>query len=208
MKKQEKENDKIIIGSSVHKSVVCEQCKKEGKADTFFSYQKKDKTEMYLCSECRDKMNAAFKEETKNPNYLRAIAGGVIAGIIGGLLWYFIAVLTNREFGYVAIALGFLVGMGVIVGSGGKRGHMLQMIALLLTLFVIFVAEYGIFRHTLNIYIQEHASELNDIDPNMIRDALGVLNPIFLKSLISPIGLVIYAIGAYCAYSIPKPRKI
>jgi hypothetical protein len=151
---------------------------------------------------------ATAAEETKNPNYLRAIAGGVIAGIIGGLLWYFIAVLTNREFGYVAIALGFLVGMGVIVGSGGKRGHMLQMIALLLTLFVIFVAEYGIFRHTLNIYIQEHASELNDIDPNMIRDALGVLNPIFLKSLISPIGLVIYAIGAYCAYSIPKPRKI
>ena len=201
------EQEKIAIGSEAGKKINCSMCGKEGTTDQFVTLQSKKGERAYLCTECREKTNAALEAETKNPNLIGAIGLGIIASIIGGILWYFITVAIEREFGYIALGLGYVIGLGVLFGSGKKRGQTLQIIAVVLTLATIFVAEHFIFNHFANEYVQANLAEFPGIEAG---DTVSVpwFEPVFLKELASPIGLLIYAIAAYVAYRVPKPRKI
>jgi len=143
---------------------------------------------------------------TKNPNILLGVVLGIVGAIVGGIVWYFITIGTEREIGYISLGLGYLVGTGVYWGSGKKRGHQLQIISAVITLITIFVTEKFIFDYFLNQYLQAHISEY----PQMVGQTVSVsfTNQDFLMNLVSPIGLLIYAIGIYFAYKICKPRKI
>ena len=70
------------------------------------------------------------------------IAGGAGGALIGGLLWGGVSIATNFEIGYVAIAVGWLAGQGVVFATGGKRGTELQIIAALCSIFGLLVGKY------------------------------------------------------------------
>lgn len=197
----------ITIGSAKEQEAECLQCHKKGKANEFFSYEGKNNTDAYLCTECRKKVNAELESKTKNPHLLGALALGGAASIVGGVIWYFLTILIQREFGYVAIGLGYLVGMGVHFGSGRKYGRTLQVIALLLTLVTIFVAKYFIFNYFVSEYIQSNLGEFPDFQLGDVV-MVPIFSADFLKELVSPIGLLIYAIGAYVAYRVPQMKKV
>ena len=48
-----------------------------------------------------------------------AIIAGSVAGLIGAAVWAAIAVFTEREIGWIAIGIGFLVGFAVRVAGRG-----------------------------------------------------------------------------------------
>jgi hypothetical protein len=88
-----------------------------------------------ICSACR---NAYY-----NPNgssarrVLRAAAFGTIAAIGGSLLYFAVAAITGREFGLVAIVVGYMVGIAVRKGSRGRGGWPYQSLAIALTYLAI-----------------------------------------------------------------------
>ena len=201
-----KNQEEIKIGSEVGKMVNCSVCQKEGTTDEFTTLQGHKGQNVYLCSECKANVDKAFEAETKNPNILLAIVVGVIGGIIGGIIWYFITINTNYEIGYVSLGLGYLIGFGVYLGSGKKRGHKLQIISAIIAVIAIVVTEKFIMQYFVNDYLKNNPSEIPDYNGQKI--SVSLLNPEFWKNFISPIGLLIYAIGIYLAYKFCKPRKI
>lgn len=199
--------EKIVIGSEVGKKVRCSECGKEGTTDEFVTLQDKKGENIYLCEKCKEKTKQSFEEETKDPNIPLAVVAGAIGAAVGGLVWYFIAIKTRTEIGYISLGLGYLTGFGVHFGAGKKRGHQLQIISAVLALVAIIVTEKFIFDYFVNDYVQNNLSEFPGVSKGK-SVSVSFFEPEFWKSLFSPIGLFIYAIGVYLAYTVCKPRKI
>ena len=98
-------------------NVLCANCEKSVALSNVHAVEGKDKKTIYICHECRGMINAALEEETKNPKMARALMFGAVGGVVGGALWYAVVALTGYEIGYVAIAVGFVVGWIVQVGA-------------------------------------------------------------------------------------------
>ena len=88
-----------------------------------------------VCESCR--MAIERPPGTRLVRALRATGFGAIAAIAGSLLYFAVAAITGREFGLVAIAVGFMVGSAVRKGSGGRGGRAYQTLAVGLTYFAI-----------------------------------------------------------------------
>ena len=190
--------EQISIGSKAKETVSCENCKKSIPAGEQYTLRGKDKKEVHLCSECKENINKVFAEETKNPNLPKAILGGIVGGGLGGLLWFLFVVVTKLELGWIAIGVGWLVGMGVHLGSGRKRGLHLQLLSAFLTLATLFIANYFV----LYKLVQD------EVGIGLQQLPFSLVMQVFMKSIISPIGLLIWAIGLYVAFRVPQPRKI
>ena len=88
-----------------------------------------------VCADCR----AALERlpGTRMQRALRATGLGMLAAIGGSLLYFAVAALTGREFGLVAIVVGYMVGIAVRKGSRGRGGWAYQTLAVALTYFAI-----------------------------------------------------------------------
>jgi hypothetical protein len=73
---------------------------------------------------------------------VRALAGGLIAAIIGGVAWGLIVKLSDYEVGFVAWGIGFLVGTAVVLATGGAKGRQLQITAVVLALVGVLIGKY------------------------------------------------------------------
>ena len=88
-----------------------------------------------VCAACRADIERP--RGTRLRRALKATALGTLAAIGGSLLYFGVAALTKREFGLVAIAVGFMVGTAVRRGSGGRGGWAYQTLAIALTYLAI-----------------------------------------------------------------------
>ncbi|HAR65698.1 MAG TPA: hypothetical protein DCR55_05730 [Lentisphaeria bacterium] len=89
----------------------------------------------YLCNSeawC-DTCANAFQTSSGFFRFIKALIFGFIAGAIGSGIYYAVLALTGYEIGLIAIAVGFLVGLGVATGSGGRGGWVYQLLAVALT---------------------------------------------------------------------------
>lgn len=116
-------------GSPSAAATTCKACSKRI-ASTYYQVNG-----AILCASCR----AALERPpgTRLVRALRATGFGVLAAIAGSLLYFAVAAITGREFGLVAIAVGFMVGTAVRKGSGGRGGRAYQTLAVGLTYFAI-----------------------------------------------------------------------
>ena len=74
-------------------------------------------------------------------NLVTGFIFGFVAGVIGALVWAGIAVVGNVEIGWIAIGIGFLVGIGTSFGSKGG-GIAPALIAALITVASIAGGKY------------------------------------------------------------------
>lgn len=88
-----------------------------------------------VCEGCRAVIERP--RGTRLRRVLQATGLGTLAAIGGSLLYFGVAALTGREFGLVAIAVGFMVGTAVRKGSGGRGGWAYQTLAIALTYLAI-----------------------------------------------------------------------
>ncbi len=194
--------DPITTGLQIGDQVPCSNCEKSFLVSQVHSYKGKDGEDIYICSDCKGKIDEVLAEEIKNPNLVGALVGGALGAFIAGLIWYFFATITGYELGYIAIGVGWIIGMGVHIGSGKKRGVTLQVISVLATFVTLYSAEYLIFIHVANKIIKEKLGggfELGGVSP---------FDSLFFQSAFSPIGILIWAIALYVAFRVPKARKI
>ena len=90
-----------------------------------------------LCPSCADAQSHVI-EEPSATDYMRAAAYGVGAALAGTIVYFAILALSGYEIGWIAVAVGWLVGKAVHKGSRGIGGRKLQIMAVVLTYFSIF----------------------------------------------------------------------
>lgn len=73
---------------------------------------------------------------------LLGVIGGLVGGIVGALIWAFILEATKTNISYIAVGLGFLVGLGVQFGARKPRSMSLALLGGVLGLLAFFLALY------------------------------------------------------------------
>lgn len=136
------------------------------------------------------------------PASSRDIAGGLLVGLVAAVvasaLWYGVVVITDYQVGIVAIAVGFLVGQGVVLGAG-RRGHVaLVAISVLLTFLALAISEYLVVMHVLEQEFMAPGESLDRIQP------IGLVVEIVTDSLqADPLTLLFWGIALFQAFVIP-----
>lgn len=93
-----------------------------------------------VCESCRNEI----AQHTETPRGLKVLARacvfGLVAAILGAILYYAVIAITEFEIGIVAIAIGYMVGYGVRMGTRGRGGRRFQVMALVLTYWAVGLA--------------------------------------------------------------------
>jgi hypothetical protein len=147
-----------------------------------------------------------------------AFGRGVLFGIGGAILGLGIyvgfALATGWMIGYISLAVGYIVGKAIVMGSGGVGGRRYQVAAVLLTYIAVSLA-------AIPIAVSQQHAQVSDSpavgSPKMsFGSAVGTLTLIGLASpflaLSNPaqgiIGLIILFVGIQIAWKITAARPI
>jgi hypothetical protein len=87
-------------------------------------------------------MVAGEPREVRSGVFLTAALAGLVAAIVGAVIWGLIVRWTDYEVGFVAWGIGFIVGTAVVLGAQGARGVPLQVIAVLLAAVGVVLGKY------------------------------------------------------------------
>jgi hypothetical protein len=104
-------------------------------------------------------MRAAEAEEYSSEALLPGLAGGILAALVGGVVWGLIVILTDYEVGFVAWGIGFLAGFLVVRFAGGRKGAPLQAIAIVSSLVGIVLGKYIAYVYFVKEVVRERISE-------------------------------------------------
>lgn len=89
-------------------------------------------------------------ERGREGNIGLALAGALVAAIVGGVLWALITVWTEYELGLVAWAIGGMAGFAVAFCSRYRTSQAHQIIAVIASLLGILVGKFFFFSYYLN----------------------------------------------------------
>lgn len=92
-----------------------------------------------ICSPCRARMTDEMHGGLGLRRGFRALRFGCFGAMLGAAAWYFVLARFDMELGILAIAVGYLVGKGVQLGSRGRGGWKYQTLAVALTYSAIVV---------------------------------------------------------------------
>src|SRR5438046_9406908 len=87
---------------------------------------------LLACESCTRKLQAQTPKDT-HAIYVRGILFGVGGAVAGLILYSAFGIITGIEIGYVALAVGWLVGTAIKKGSNGVGGRRYQIAAVALT---------------------------------------------------------------------------
>lgn len=102
--------------------------------------------ETVFCRPCfnnvQAQMEQVIREQSTDVNYGLGVLGACLGGAVGTLAWWGFTVLTQIEFGLVAVVIGLATGKGASLLAGNKRSRGLQLISLLVAGCSFFYASY------------------------------------------------------------------
>ena len=73
---------------------------------------------------------------------LPAVAAGLVAALVGGIVWGLIVKVSDYEVGFVAWGIGFIAGTAVVLATRGAKGTQFQVIAVVSALLGILLGKY------------------------------------------------------------------
>jgi hypothetical protein len=125
----------------------------------------------------------AAAENFDTSSLLRAVVGGGLAAVAGGLIWGLIAETTGYEIGWIAWGIGVMAGAGVVMFAGGRKGLPLQLIAVSAAALGVFIGKYFTFYSTLKESAAEEfgaevANQMSMLSPGVVQvfgDSLGAM---------------------------------
>jgi uncharacterized protein (DUF983 family) len=183
-----------------------------------------------MCAECTERLRREAPQDS-HAAFVRGVLFGVGAAVVGFALYVVFALTTGLVIGYVSLAVGYLVGKAIALGSRGIGGRRYQVAAVVLTYMAVSLAAVPI---ALSVHMkqrsaQQHAQVSATDAPaaaptsappprmNLVR-ALGTLALLGLASpfldLANPmhgvIGLIILLVGLRIAWQLTaaKPLEI
>jgi hypothetical protein len=93
-----------------------------------------------VCARCHATLSEHAEPLRGWAPFLRALMFGIAAAVLGAILYYAVVAITHLEIGIVAIAIGYMVGYGIRMGTRGRGGRRFQIIAVLLTYWSVGLA--------------------------------------------------------------------
>jgi len=88
------------------------------------------------CSNCVSQLESQIPRDTHSA-FVRGMIFGVGGAILGLILYSTFGIITGLEIGYLSLAVGYIVGKAIRMGSGGVGGRRYQIAALALTYFAV-----------------------------------------------------------------------
>ncbi len=188
----------------MEETLTCAVCSK--KIDSLGAYtilktSKSGKIETVLCPQCSEQFQDRPEQETLNPNYPIAFIAGIAGAAVAGIIWYYFVILTEIQFGLVAVLMGWLVGKSVVWGAGNKRGERLQYLSVSLTIIAIIFSEYLVLNH---YFIEEFGSEYGNLTFDDFITAYGY----YFSDASGFFNFIFYAIALWQAYKTPGKREL
>jgi hypothetical protein len=178
---------------------VCKSCKQPLSGDYYRL------NGMTACASCTQQVRGQMPVDTQ-PAFLKAIAFGMGAAVLGCAGYAAFTILTNIYIGFVSLAVGWLIGKAIKMGSGGIGGKRYQIAAAVLTYMAVSMAEVPIGLHA---HGQDFSQWMNP-DRFVAFLVSGLTSP--FRELRSPfngiIGLVILAVGINIAWKLTAGPKL
>jgi len=91
------------------------------------------------CADCTRRLQEQLPQDSHQA-FVRGLVFGVGAAVIGFILYVVFALTTGLVIGYVSLAVGYLVGKAIVMGSHGVGGRRYQVAAVLLTYMAVSLA--------------------------------------------------------------------
>lgn len=121
-------------------SPACRECKQPVVGPYYMT------NDAVLCGACGERLSREGHQDRPGA-FVRALLAGIIAAIIGLALYAGFTILTGIYIGYVSLAVGFIIGKGITMGSRGVGGRKYQIAAILLTYTAVSMAAIPIAFH-------------------------------------------------------------
>ena len=109
-----------------------------------------------VCAECAAKFQNAIPKDS-HAAFVRAILFGVGGAVIGFALYVIFALATGLVIGFVSLAVGYIVGKAMNLGSRGVGGRRYQIVAVVLTYLAVSMSAVPIFIHQMQQHRQPQA---------------------------------------------------
>ena len=81
-----------------------------------------------------------FAERADHARFVQAITYGIVAAIVGSIVYAAFTIITHIEIGYVAIGVGYLVGKAMLHATQGLGGRKFQIASAVLTYIAVSMA--------------------------------------------------------------------
>src|SRR5450631_4516875 len=94
---------------------ICKSCKQPIAGDYYRI------NGMVACNNCTNQLRGQIATDT-NVAFVRAIAMGICAAILGCALYAGFVIASGISIGFVSLAVGWLIGKGMKMGTGGIGG--------------------------------------------------------------------------------------
>ena len=160
------------------------------------------------CSACARNFQGKAAEDS-HAAFVRGLTFGIGGAIAGFALYVGFALLTGLVFGYISLAVGFIVGKAMHYGSGGVGGRRYQLAAAMLTYLAVSLSALPLAFHEGKVHrAQTQSAASTPHAPMGVAKAIGVLVLVGVASpvlalqnpLQGVIGLVILYVGIRFAW--------
>ncbi|HYX51872.1 MAG TPA: hypothetical protein VE783_00355, partial [Candidatus Limnocylindrales bacterium] len=92
-----------------------------------------------VCGSCADEIKRRVPADNHSA-FVRAILFGLVGFAIGLTVYAAFVIMTGISIGYLALAVGWIIGKAMMMGSGGIGGRRYQVTAVMLTYAAVSIA--------------------------------------------------------------------
>lgn len=131
---------------------------------------------------------------------LPAVAAGLVAAVLGGVVWALIVQASNYEVGIVAWGIGFIVGTAVVLATRGGSGPRLQATAVVLALVGILLGKYLGYA----LAVQDEAEKVG-ASIGLFSDQMRSFFREDIEAVFGAFDLLWVGLAVFTAWRIPQP---
>ncbi|SDL12544.1 hypothetical protein SAMN05428961_1045 [Paenibacillus sp. OK060] len=127
------------------------------------------------------------------------IVGGLLAAVVGSIVWAVIAAMTERELGLIAIVIGALTGYAVVLFSNKRIATVHKAIAVIFALIGILLGKYL----TVVYFTSELFSDASMLDLVFDGEMVSAFVDTFTDYFSEPVDLLFIVLAIVSAWQIP-----
>jgi hypothetical protein len=158
------------------------------------------------CAHCAERIKENLPEDS-HAAFVRGITFGVGGAVLGLVLYVAFALTTGLEIGFVSLAVGYIVGKAIVMGSKGQGGRRYQVAALMLTYMAVSLS-------AVPVALYQHTAETGVPSFDIARVGalvlLGLAAPFLDLSDLTHgvIGLIILLVGIRIAWRLTAGKRV
>ena len=134
-----------------------------------------------------------------------AIAAGVVAALVGGIVWGVIVKVSDYEVGFVAWGIGFVAGTAVVLATRGAKGPRLQTIAVVSALLGILLGKYLSYAFAVQEEAKSFGASIGLFSADMFRFFREDIDVVFGLFDLLWVGLAVFTAWRIAQVDEPEP---